>query len=764
MAKRAFISAQGTDDTTFSLRVRAAVVCAILALGIGLIAARATQFYLTSVLTRTYKQTGEGAARHLARALPSPFDERQFRNKVAMLAESHPAIERWTLRRPDGAEMTWPSTSAGRETTDPEHASVSENAFVSSGLSLFAPALPESISVRVLHATAFGELVLQIRTPPFQRFSSYWFIGLFVCVTAAGVVGFLAADPYARTTHALQSAFKRLGKGDYGFRLRPRGGREVRLMIRQLNVMASRLSKMQKIQERRNRQLEFLNQTKSEFLSIVSHDLRTPLTSVKFYTELMLDGSETLPDAHRAEFLQIMNAEADRLSRLIDDLLDLQRLDSGRMKWSMQEADLSDTIRETVRSYEGAAAAREITIHLDCPETLPLTVVDADRMVQVVGNLISNAIKFSPTGGDVWITVKSSSRELRLDVKDSGAGLPREQWSTIFEKFVQLEDPNVRESSTGSGLGLYIVKKILDAHNGSVWVDSEPGEGACFSVTLPAGKALVAEPLGSVDESEARAHVLICDSDPFIAARIAQIAQTAGYAVSQAHTGQQLLSLAQRKTPSLIITEITLPDLDGLELIRLLKLDRETESIPIVAHTYAAEPGQVLAAGAVAHLAKPATRDQIEQYVQAYQRKDDVPRRRMTVLVADAKLDVRKRASRVVVASDHVAIEAESFEDMVHKAKSVHPDLLMCGESLVGNDDWNSLTRFKQSPDIVHLPVIVLVEKVFRRHARLAGKLQAVYVCQGDLSESELKDVLTDIEERKETENPEVEIEELEDG
>lgn len=764
MRKRTFIAGDTLHDSRISLPVRAGLLCGALTLIVGLLAARAAQLLITEVLHTTYRTAAVGASRHLSRVLQgdsaNPVDAEQFTNAVRMVAEDHPNIRRWTLALGTGKELVWPPSAKRAATPVPKATDVRVASVLARMQGLLAPVLPEAITCH--QNTSFGRLRLLVRAPDLGRYSLYWSGALVACVLLATGVGYVSADGHARVSRALQGAFKRLGQGDLAFRLSPRGGPESRRMVRQFNVMVSRLEKTRQLQEQRSRQLELLNQTKSEFLSIVSHDLRTPLTSVKFYTELMLDGKDTLPDAHRTEFLQIMNTEADRLSRLIDDLLDLQQLDTGKMKWSMQEADLSETIRATIKSFDGAAAQRDVTLTLECPDQLPLAVVDPDRIAQVLGNLVSNAIKFSPPGRNVAICVRTSPRELQLDVRDQGPGIPREHWSTIFEKFMQLEDVNVRESN-GTGLGLYIVKKIVDAHNGCVWVESEPGQGACFSVTLPAGKALAAQ-MDEARHADAQPKALVCDPEPFLAASVAQALQFAGFEVTQAHSGQQLLSHAQRTQPALIITEIMLPDLDGLEMIRVLKGAPETEAIPIVVHSYTSDPAQAITEGATAHLAKPASRDQIVQYARAYQRREGAGKQRLTFVIGHADSTVRQRIARDVVSLGHIAIEAESFDDLAHRAATVNSDLVICAEALTDGAAWPALQKLKQHPETSELPVVVLVREIRRQHAKLAAGFKSVYVCREQFSPDDLAAILTDIEETREADNRDVPIQDFDDA
>lgn len=238
--------------------------------------------------------------------------------------------------------------------------------------------------------------------------------------------------------------------------------------------------------ERTNEDLVRANQAKSEFISIVSHELRTPLTSIKSFAEILNDEAED-PDAKRC--LRIINEEADRLNRLINDILDLQKIDAGRMVWRDEKVNLVDIARAAAESFSGAYQAKNISLEFDAAEQNLLANADPDKIRQILANLLSNALKFTPSGTVVlsltriWDS-RSHVPYLQINVSDSGPGLAASQLNRIFEQFYQVENDQSRKIQ-GTGLGLSICKQIVDHYGGRIWAESELGKGATISFILP---------------------------------------------------------------------------------------------------------------------------------------------------------------------------------------------------------------------------------------------------------------------------------------
>ncbi|MDQ2944181.1 MAG: ATP-binding protein, partial [Candidatus Dormibacteraeota bacterium] len=229
-----------------------------------------------------------------------------------------------------------------------------------------------------------------------------------------------------------------------------------------------------------NANLEKLDRTKTEFLSIVSHEFRTALTGIQGFSELIRDGGlET--DEVRAYGGYIFN-DADRINRLIGDMLDLDRMESGRMSMRAGDVDINEVLAEAMARAGTGAATAEFKSDLD--PRLPIVVGDRDRLIQVVSNLVNNAIKYSPDGGTVTLSTRAEGGFALISVADTGLGIPADEIGHVFERFRRVRS-GAAQSIPGTGLGLTIVKQIVEMHGGKIWVESAVGHGSAFHFTIP---------------------------------------------------------------------------------------------------------------------------------------------------------------------------------------------------------------------------------------------------------------------------------------
>jgi Na+/proline symporter/nitrogen-specific signal transduction histidine kinase len=235
-----------------------------------------------------------------------------------------------------------------------------------------------------------------------------------------------------------------------------------------------------------NEQLKSLDRLKDNFMSSVTHELRTPLTSIRAMTELMLD-DPNMVEEQRLEFLSIVVAEAERLSRLVNQVLDMAKIEAGHAEWHSNEVDILDLIKQSVSSISSAYKERGVVLELHTPKQVPLIHTDADRLIQVLLNLLSNAVKFAPEDkGKVELHLRDSTKGITVEVIDNGVGIAPEKQNLVFEKFRQVEGETNNQS--GTGLGLPISRQIIEHFGGHMWLRSEIGEGACFGFFLPRKK------------------------------------------------------------------------------------------------------------------------------------------------------------------------------------------------------------------------------------------------------------------------------------
>jgi signal transduction histidine kinase len=232
-----------------------------------------------------------------------------------------------------------------------------------------------------------------------------------------------------------------------------------------------------------NRQLESVDKLKDDFMSSVTHELRTPLTSIRAFAELMRDDPE-MDSAQRQQFVTLIVAEAERLSRLVNQVLDMAKIESGHGDWRNDAIDLRELVGQAVQTTRETFRERGAQVAVEQPASVPLLHADRDRLLQVLLNLLSNAAKFVPTvDGRVTVSLRVGARGATIEVSDNGPGVPADQQQLVFEKFRQGSDGGNRPQ--GTGLGLPISRQIVEHFGGRMWLRSEPGHGACFGFELP---------------------------------------------------------------------------------------------------------------------------------------------------------------------------------------------------------------------------------------------------------------------------------------
>lgn len=239
------------------------------------------------------------------------------------------------------------------------------------------------------------------------------------------------------------------------------------------------------------------DQLKDAFLSSVSHELRTPLTSIRSFAEILLRYDDEGPETQK-EFLEIIHSESERLARLINDFLDLSKINAGKMVYKDEPVSLEEILREVVKSQHQLLQERSLGTALDFAQDLRLVSVDRDRIHQVVTNLLANAIKFSFEGSEIRVRVEvlegrrtGETRDwIKVSISDQGIGIEEKDFELIFDKFSQVSEDTLEHKPRGTGLGLPICKEIISHYGGNIWVESKKGVGSTFSFTLPAGDTL----------------------------------------------------------------------------------------------------------------------------------------------------------------------------------------------------------------------------------------------------------------------------------
>lgn len=365
---------------------------------------------------------------------------------------------------------------------------------------------------------------------------------------------------------------------------------------------------------------------KSDFVSIVSHELRTPLTSIQGALQLILGQPELGKPGMGAglspqgrELLTISRSNTERLIRLINDILDIAKIEQGRIELRREVLAPEDLCRSAAAEMSALANSRGIAVELQLRPLLPPVLADRDRSVQVLVNLLSNAIKFSQPGQRVALSARHEGSTICFTVQDWGRGIAPEHQTALFQRFQQIDSSATRDVG-GTGLGLAISKALVEEMGGRMWLDSELGQGSSFSFTLPVA------PGGDEQSEKPERHILVVDDDPHVRPVLVRLLQRHGLRVSSAHDGYGALAAVEAEVPDVVLLDIKMPGLDGFEVLRRLKSRPETAAVPIVILTANdlsdSTRAHGLQLGARAYLEKPITYERLVNTVYAVMEPD----------------------------------------------------------------------------------------------------------------------------------------------
>jgi signal transduction histidine kinase/CheY-like chemotaxis protein len=445
-----------------------------------------------------------------------------------------------------------------------------------------------------------------------------------------------------------------------------------------------------------------VDQMKTDFISTVSHELRTPLTSVLGFTKLIKKRLDEIvfpalqqPDKkmQRAvrqveDNIEIILAEGLRLTSLINDVLDIAKMEAGKVDWAMAPLAIETVVQRAAAATDALFQAKQIPLVLDLEPNLPMVMADRDRLIQVVINLLSNAVKFTDQGS-VTCRVQQESGALALRIIDTGLGIAPEDQQQVFEKFKQVGN-TLTDKPKGTGLGLPICKQIVEHHDGHIWVESEVGQGSTFAFRLPIlpdTNTTVREiALGTLMQ-QLKAHVpasspasdkrtkciLVVDDEAPIRQLLRQQFEAEGYRVMEAVDGRQAVQQVKAKRPDLIILDLMMPDMNGFDAAAVLKNDPETMDIPVVILSILADQERAQRLGDRC-LTKPINAELLLQEVESLISQGISHRK---VLVVDDNEHTVKTLVDVLKAKGFTVAEAINDAELLEKTASTQPDMVI---------------------------------------------------------------------------------------
>jgi PAS domain S-box-containing protein len=407
----------------------------------------------------------------------------------------------------------------------------------------------------------------------------------------------------------------------YGLVVRDKQGKAMRVTGCHLDITERRQREQEQELRRANERLLQVARMKDEFLANMSHELRTPLNAVLGQAEALAEGIFGPVTEQQRGALQTVEESGRHLLSLINDVLDIAKSNAGHLELEREQVPVEEVCQESLRLMREQARRKKISVAYSSDGEVPYLNADRRRLRQILLNLLSNAMKFTREGGRIGLEVTSreGGEAVAFTIWDTGPGIAREDVKRIFEPFVQL-DAGLARQNEGSGLGLALVRRFVDLHHGMLEVDSEVGRGSRFTAILPVGPHVTEEPTPSTSaspepvpspgrsDSVARRTVVIADDSEANTRHLHGYLVAHGYAVRIARDGLEAVRLCREVRPALVLMDIQMPRLDGLEAIRVLRADHVTAAIPIIALTALAMPGdreRCLEAGANEYLSKP---------------------------------------------------------------------------------------------------------------------------------------------------------------
>jgi signal transduction histidine kinase/DNA-binding response OmpR family regulator len=481
--------------------------------------------------------------------------------------------------------------------------------------------------------------------------------------------------------------------------------------LRELNrTLEERIQQRTAEIEAINEQLQEATRHKSEFLANMSHELRTPLNAIIGFSEVLLDRMVGDINPKQEEYLQDVTSSGRHLLSLINDILDLSKVEAGRMELEQTTFDLPMLLEDVLKLVRERATRHEIQLSLDVDDRLGDLTADERRVKEVLLNLLSNAIKFTPDGGKISISARLNGGFVSISVNDTGIGIAPEDQDLIFEEFRQVGGEKTRKIE-GTGLGLTLAKKFVELHGGSIWVQSEPGRGSTFTFKLP----VIAPPekkhemavITPVIESDSQL-VLVIEDDRISANLLSILLQETGFRVVMAQDGEEGLSKARALQPASIILDIMLPKVDGWEFLARIKADPETQNIPVIIVSVVDQPGKGFALGAADYLIKPVSREKLTAALRSVRIPTRLRGSAAKVLAIDDDAMTLELIRATLEAEGYRVLRAAGGEEGVAVAKAELPALIILDLLMPDVDGFGVVDQLRDDSATREIPIVIL--------------------------------------------------------
>jgi two-component system, NtrC family, sensor kinase len=539
---------------------------------------------------------------------------------------------------------------------------------------------------------------------------------LLAALAFAVLAGMFLAGRMVGPIQALRAGAARLGSGDLGQRITIKTGDELEALADQFNDMAGRLQESyvdleKKVVQRtheveeKSRQLELASQHKSQFLASMSHELRTPLNAIIGLTEMMVSNTPRFGTEKAAEPLRRVHRAGTHLLGLINQVLDLSKIEAGKLELAPESVNLAPLIDEVVGTARQLAEQNKNRLVVETEENLGPLTADPLRLRQILFNLLSNACKFTKEG-EVMLRVRKlvdGHNWIEFAVADSGIGMTPEQQAKLFEEFAQADSSTARRYG-GTGLGLAITRKLARMMGGDVTVTSELGKGSVFTVRLPGNADVLARGSPEASHRPCTDCILVIDDDATARELISDHLKAEGYSVVTASGGMEGLKRAKELRPTAITLDVMMPDLDGWSVLAALRQDPELADIPVIMITIVDEQRRGIALGAAGYLTKPIDRERLHRLISRFR----APSRPTRVLLVEDDAVQRERMGGWLEGPKWIVREAANGREALNRLQEGKPDVMLLDLMMPEMDGFAVVAALQKEAGWRDIPVIVI--------------------------------------------------------
>ena len=467
-------------------------------------------------------------------------------------------------------------------------------------------------------------------------------------------------------------------------------------------------SKNRQLEEAR-RSAEEANRTKSQFLANMSHELRTPMNAIIGYSEMLQEEAEDLGQKSFISDLEKIHGAGKHLLGLINDILDLSKVEAGKMTLFLEEFDVATLVSEVSATVQPLIARNANALDLNCPAGIGMMRADVTKVRQTLFNLLSNACKFTEKGRIGLSVSRPDAATLNFTVSDTGIGMSGEQMSRLFEAFSQADASTTRKFG-GTGLGLAISRKFCRLMGGDITVNSQPGQGSTFTVTLPAevsDRPVVTPPKSAVAAPPNAPVVLVIDDDPVVRELMQRVLGKDGFRVEAAADGRTGLEMAKQLKPAVITLDVMMPSMDGWAVLNALKANPATAEIPVVMLTIVDDKNMGFALGAADYFTKPIDWQRLGVVLQKYRRPAEQP----TVLMVEDDERTREMLRRTLQKEGWEIREAANGRLGLEQLSYGVPGLILLDLMMPEMDGFGFMQELRKRADCARVPVIVITAK-----------------------------------------------------